>query len=203
MTREVKLETVFPTVLGIANLGRDFSKKEMDFFNTLEMRPNSGNIISVYADILDKPEMSDLRDFCYSSINDYFHRVYKPINSVGLRITQSWVNATREGEFHHRHHHPNSALSASFYISTNEEDRIYFYNPLKQTFKIDPVEYDIFNSESWWIPAEQGTMVMFPSWLDHDVRVKTHSGTRISLSFNTFFVGSLGTEDGRTGLALT
>lgn len=198
----MNLQTIFPVTIGIKQLERDFTADELSFLNGLELGSNSGNSISVDGNVLDAAEMKDLKQFCLNSINEYMRNIYKPKNNLGLRITQSWINVTKEGEFHHRHSHANSVFSASFYISTNKEDRIYFYNPRKSIFEIEAESYDVFNSDSWWIPATQGAMVMFPSWLEHDVQVKTHSGDRMSLSFNTFFAGSLGKKEGRTELIL-
>ena len=64
-------------------------------------------------------------------------------------------------------------------------------------------DFNQYNSGSWWLPAKKGTMVMFPSWLEHEVRTKDHFGERISLSFNTFFVGQIGSKDMLTELKLS
>jgi len=198
----MNLQTIFPVTIGIVQLERDFTADEMLFLNNLEMSSNSGNSISIDGNVLENPEMTNLKQFCLESINNYMKNTLKPKNSLDLRITQSWINITKEGEYHHRHSHANSIFSASFYISTTDEDKIYFYHPRKSMFEIEATDYDVINSSSWWISAKQGTMVMFPSWLDHDVQTKSHAGNRISLSFNTFFSGVLGTKEKRTELAL-
>ena len=195
---EIKVQPIFPTVIGIVDLGRDFTPEEMAFFKGLDMRRNSGNLVSIDGYVLDKPEMADLRKFCDESINVYMKSVFRPKNDISLKITQSWVNVTEQNEFHHKHNHANSAFSAAFYIHTHDGDLINFYKEDTSTVSFDAEEYDIMNSTKWWVPAKAGSMVMFPSYLTHDVPVKEHPGTRVSLSFNTFYVGKLGSEEGRT-----
>ena len=138
--------------------------------------------------------MADLKEFCLTSINDYMQSIYQPSTDVSLRITQSWTNMTQQGGHHHKHSHINSIFSASFYIQTSGEDRIYFETPNRPMIQLESKEYTDLNSTSWWMPATQGSMVMFPSWLDHHVMTKDHEGDRISLSFNTFFVGEIGSR---------
>lgn len=193
---------IFPTVLGTADLGRDFTNEELLFIKSLKFEFNAGNYISLNEDVLEAEEMCWIKDFCLSSINTYVKEVYKPLGDLSLRITQSWVNITKQGQYHHKHSHSNSAFSASFYINTREEDRIYFYSPIKELMKIESTEYTNLNSHTWWMPARKYSMVMFPSWLEHQVMTKNHDGDRISLSFNTFYVGEIGSKGGRTHLVL-
>ena len=45
-----------------------------------------------------------------------------------------------------------------------------------------------------WYPVETGKIVLFPSYLTHQVTSKKGNNTRISLSFNIFLKGSLGSN---------
>ena len=95
-------------------------------------------------------------------------------------------------------------LSAVFYVDADPEvDKIYFYEhtPYKQIqFKIK--NWNIFNSNSWWLPVGSGDLFIFPSNFEHSVETKSGSNTRVSLALNTFPIGYVGDDDTLTGLRL-
>ena len=62
--------------------------------------------------------------------------------------------------------------------------------------------YNIWNSETWWFALETGQLVMFPSSTTHQVETKQGDNTRISLAFNTFYKGTLGSNKDLTELIL-
>ena len=51
-------------------------------------------------------------------------------------------------------------------------------------------------------PMNKGELIIFPSWIRHSVPINTKNSDRISLSFNTWAKGSLGTKDDLTYLPL-
>jgi hypothetical protein len=65
-----------------------------------------------------------------------------------------------------------------------------------------PKEWNTFNSESWWVEAYTGRLLIFPSELEHSVENVETEETRISLSFNTFPIGHFGDDESLTGLTL-
>ena len=197
------IHNLFPTPIGRYELGRDLTAKELSFLKNQETRPNMGNITSTNNTILKSKELTKLRDFIETSVSDYFDTIYKPKHKVSLKVTQSWTNYTENGQYHHKHAHPNSFDSGVFYIQANKEkDKIYFYRDGYQQIKFPPSEWNIWNSESWWFEVGTGDLVLFPSSLTHMVQTLDHPETRISLAFNTFPVGHVGDEMDLTGLSL-
>jgi uncharacterized protein (TIGR02466 family) len=160
-----------------------------------------GNVTSIDNTILQNHSMTKLRDFIESNVSEYFKTVYSPKHDVSLRITQSWINYTEPGQYHHKHAHPNSFVSGVFYPQANREtDKIYFYRDGFQQIKFPPNNWNVWNSESWWFEVGTGDLVLFPSSLTHMVETVKGEDTRISLSFNTFPVGLVGEEMDLTGL---
>jgi uncharacterized protein (TIGR02466 family) len=197
------IHNLFPTPVGRYELGRDLTAKEFSFLKNQETRSNMGNTTSKDNTILKNKELTKLRDFLETSISEYFKTVYNPKHQVNLKITQSWVNYTENGQYHHKHAHPNSFVSGVFYVQANKEkDKIYFYRDGYQQIKFPPSEWNVWNSESWWFEVGTGDLILFPSSLTHMVETVKHDQTRISLSFNTFPVGQVGDEMDLTGLSL-
>lgn len=198
----MNIHHLFPTPIGFFELGRPFSDEELFFIRGLETRPNIGNTTSTNNFVLRDPNLTSIRSFIEDSVTEYFKGTTNPKHNVNLRVTQSWCNYSESGQFHHKHAHPNSYISGVFYIQTNSNDRIYFYRDGWQQIKLPPKEYNAYNSESWWFEAYAGRLILFPSSLTHTVPTVQGENTRISLSFNTFPVGTVGEEIDLTALRL-
>ena len=194
---------LFPTSVSFFELGREFSAKENKFLLNLEQKPNDGNTTSKERKLLDDPKLASLREFVDASVASYFKEIYSPKHEVSLRITQSWVNYTNPGQWHHKHAHPNSFVSGVLYIKANKEtDRIQFYKESYQQIKLPVDQFNLSNSDSWWLPIGTGQLILFPSSLTHMVPTLQGEDQRVSMSFNTFPVGYVGSDDDLTGLRL-
>lgn len=197
------VNNLFPTPVAAFELGRDLSKLEQKFLFNLETRTNMGNVTSTNNYVLRDNRLSSLGSFLNNSLQEYFQATMSPQDNIKLEITQSWINYTKTGQYHHKHAHPNSIISGVFYIQAAKDvDRIYFFNESYSQVKIIPKEFNVYNSESWWLPATTGILYMFPSHLTHMVPEVKSEDTRISMSFNTFYKGNLGDEKGLTALIL-
>lgn len=197
------VNNLFPTAVAKFELGRDLSEVEREHLFNLKTVPNQGNTTSVDSNVLNKPELQSLTEFLNNSLQAYFNTVYAPKTDANLCVTQSWVNYTKTGQYHHKHAHPNSLISGVFYIqAAKESDKLHFFKDGFQQLKIIPKDFNVYNSDSWWLEAATGTLYLFPSSLTHMVDQVKGEDTRISLSFNTFPKGTIGEDIGLTGLNL-
>lgn len=198
------VNSLFPTPVGFFELGRDLTKAEIDIIKNQPKRRNTGNFSSADNYVLNNNKgLKNLKKFFEDSAKEFLSSIYQPQYNVDLRITQSWTNYTEPGEFHHKHSHPNSFISGSFYVNADEkEDKIYFFDDGYKLIKIQAKEFNSFNSSSWWFSVKPGMLVIFPSSLSHMVEVVTAKETRISLAFNTFPVGVIGENNELTELLL-
>jgi uncharacterized protein (TIGR02466 family) len=199
----MELENLFPTPVAFFRFERDLSEIEMDFIINQKTKPNIGNLTSENKFILRDNKMLEINDFIERSISEYFVRIYSPRHQAKLRVTQSWCNYTKKGQYHHKHDHSNSLVSGVFYpFADKNTDRISFYREGFRQLKFSPTEWNIYNSESWWFSAGTGDLVLFPSSMPHMVEEVKGDHTRISLSFNTFPAGLIGNDEDLTGLVL-
>ena len=200
---------VFPTPVYIVKRDTNLSPKEAKEIRKIidkeGMYNNAGNSTSNNSYIFNG-KLKKLKQFCEEHIKTYVEQVIYPKEELDFYITQSWLNITKPGEFHHDHSHNNSLISGVFYISTEEDDKITFSDPnvkLKELIKFEQKEYNLFNSTSWFFPSVTNELVLFPSWLNHKVDTNEKATTdRISLSFNTFVRGTLGIRKNLTELFL-
>ena len=193
---------LFPTPVGMFDLGRKLTDEEMLFVNGQDTKPNEGNSVSSNGFVLRNPAMTSLRGWVEDCVTEYFTATCNPKEDVNLKVTQSWFNYSKQGQHHHKHFHPNSFVSGVFYVTTNFDDRIYFSRNGWQQIKFEAKEWNLYNSDSWWFEAIAGRLVLFPSWVEHNVPTVQGINTRISMSFNTFPVGMVGDDLKMTGLKL-
>jgi uncharacterized protein (TIGR02466 family) len=199
----VNINNLFPTAVGFSKLDRKLTEEELKFIKEQVRYPNEGNTTSENRKILKSVEMTEIRAFIEDAMLDYFKSVYAPKFDVTPYITQSWANYTEPGQYHHKHAHPNSIISGVFYPQADRElDKIYFYKDGYERIKLPAAEYNPHNSESWWYETGTGDLIIFPSHLTHMVQTKQGDGTRISISFNTFVKGYIGSDESLTGLHL-
>jgi uncharacterized protein (TIGR02466 family) len=197
------IKLLFPTPVMFNNIGRDFTKEELVYIesHSTSIYRNAGNVTSNNNYILNEPEMADLNKFVTKQLNEYVKQVYKPKYSAEAFVTQSWLNWTKKGEFHHKHNHSNSFISGVLYISTDStKDKIQFYKPEYTQLQLATDTYDIFNSHSWWFNVVTGGIVLFPSSLTHEVANVVADDTRVSLAFNSFIKGTFGDKGSLTEL---
>jgi hypothetical protein len=194
---------LFPTAVGVFGMDSDLTTDELNFVKDMETRPNQLNATSVDSYIFQHPELTRIREFCETSLQEYFQTTYAPKHNVQPYITQSWSNYTNNGQAHHKHEHPNSVISGVFYVqAVKDVDRLYFFKPGYQQIKIPTDNYNLYNSDSWWLGIQTGQLLLFPSSLTHQVNQVTTDDTRISISFNTFLRGQIGDDDTLTCLTL-
>lgn len=198
----MQIYNLFPTPVIKFELGRDFTSEEMTFVDSQPTHRNTGNTTSDDAYVLRHWTMASVKKFVDDSVAEYLKTVYAPKYDMSLRLTQSWLNYTKPGEFHHKHAHQNSLVSGVFYIKADpSKDKIYFYRDGYQQIKIPTENFNLYNSESWWFEVGTGDLMLFPSNLTHMVET-VQDGERVSLAFNTFPVGYVGEEVSLTALHL-
>ena len=98
-----------------------------------------------------------------------------------------WAIINKKGASNARHTHPNSYLSAVYYIKAPKNcGDILFYDPrsAKVNRKPPTTKANALNSEEVKITPQDGMMVFFPSYLHHAVSENRSDEERIIISFN-------------------
>jgi uncharacterized protein (TIGR02466 family) len=136
-------------------------------------------------------QRDDLRDLV-ACINDGVAAILKflRIGDQPFEITACWATVLAPGASHKLHTHPNNFLSGVYYVCTRPgADTINFHDPRRQTSVIRPpvVELTAENTDQVVIPVRDGTLLMFPSYLEHSVDANSSAEERVSVSFNVMF----------------
>ena len=209
MTKQTaKIHGIFPVPVYVAKRDSNLTSREEEEIKSIlegEMTKSVGNSSTANSYIFND-KLENLKQFCEHHLKAYVKEVINPKEELDFYITQSWLNITKPGEFHHEHLHNNSIISGVFYISTVEDDKIIFADPnigMKNQIKFELRENNIWNSAFWYFPVNNNKLVLFPSWLIHRVDQNEKATTdRICIAFNTFVKGHLGNQEEYTELFL-
>ncbi len=107
-----------------------------------------------------------------------------------FEITGCWANINPSGASQRMHSHPNNYLSGIYYVQTQARaDTINFHDPRAQTGIIRPpvTELTADNPDQVVVKVDSGTLLVFPSYLQHSVESNNSDRERISISFNIMF----------------
>ena len=175
--------------------------KELAYLKTISYREQkqNGNFRSDDSYLLRNEKFKDIKNFLKESVDKFTTNVLN--TKQRLVITQCWANRNPKGSKHHEHVHPNSIISGVMYFQINEKlPPIKFAKTNQDGMKLDPEKYNNVNSESFMLPCKPGELILFPSSLKHSVPINQGDEDRISISFNTFSIDALGSEQALTHL---
>jgi len=109
-----------------------------------------------------------------------------------FEITGCWASVLVKGASHRAHTHPNNFLSGAYYLrAPTGADTINFHDPRSQSGIIRPpvTELTAENTDQVVVRVKNGTLLLFPAYLQHSVDANASDEPRISISFNVMFSG--------------
>jgi uncharacterized protein (TIGR02466 family) len=105
-----------------------------------------------------------------------------------IRLTDIWVNIMPPTAAHSLHLHPLSFISGTYYVATPPGcSGLKFEDPRLDRFMAAPPKLPKARPEHQvhvTYPAEAGNVILFESWLRHEVAANRVDDERISISFN-------------------
>jgi uncharacterized protein (TIGR02466 family) len=147
------------------------------------------------------PAIQELKRFCWDQLLAFIGRLngYDLATLQRLQIyNDCWFHVTRRGGFFGLHNHPNASWSGVYCVEPGQSDPdkrdsglLSFVNPMiANAMYLDaantrmplPYGYHIAN-----VRMEAGQLLMFPSWVLHDVKPYEGDGERITVAFNCWF----------------
>ena len=201
-----KIMGIFPIPILYEEDSYTFSEEEIKYLYESKTRKPSYNTLSDSAYVIESKKAKNIKKFFQQKLNYYSKEVLKIQEE--FYITNTWFTKNKPGETHIHHRHPNSIFSGVLYAYAKEgmgNIKFHIERPMiSQTFDLEYKisEYNLFNSSSWWLPSRTGTLIIFPSWLNHSVEENTTNEERMVIGFNTFVRGNLGETNRYTNLNL-
>jgi len=121
-------------------------------------------------------------------LNTYVRRLELDMQGRSLAMTDCWVNVMPTRVVHGLHLHPLATISGTYYVKTPRGcSGLKLEDPrLDRFMAAPPRRADSHAEHQPWvtIPAVAGNVVLFESWLRHEVPPNPTAGERVSISFN-------------------
>ena len=134
------------------------------------------------------PTFAALQKKLNRHVNAYVKSLELDMQGRELAMTDCWVNIMPAQVVHSWHLHPLSTISGTYYVQTPRgSSGLKLEDPRLERFMAAPPRKANCRPENRpWIviPAEVGNVVLFESWLRHEVPPNSSSKDRVSISFN-------------------
>jgi uncharacterized protein (TIGR02466 family) len=134
------------------------------------------------------PIFSDLKDNLDKHVASFVHTLDFDLNNQDIVLEDMWINILDQGGSHGSHIHPHSAISGTTYVSIPKEaGEIRFEDPrLPLMMSAPPRKKDarpefkpFYNHQ-----PTSGEVLLWESWLRHEVLQNDSNCERVSISFN-------------------
>ena len=143
-------------------------------------------------------EFEKLKKEINQYLQKYHSEVFRGMKFKEKNMIQNfdnmWININEKYHFNEWHIHGGSTLSGAYYIKhdgSGENGNIMFKNPnylylLNSHWPPEIIEEtNEITTEIVSITPKSNMLLIFPSWLEHEVGVNLKNDSRISLSFNS------------------
>jgi hypothetical protein len=130
------------------------------------------------------PRLNDARSYCIEMALHTLDKRGVDIKQLNLN-PHFFVNEIKKGGYFHRHAHPNAVFSGVFYVDAHPDTSdILFYDPRPhRTVRILPTKSGN-DDECISISPETGMLLLWDSWLEHEVIQNKSDRPRKTLVFN-------------------
>src|SRR6185369_412545 len=145
--------------------------------------------------------LQQLKEFCWPHLIKFVCDLNGYDDAMRSRLliySDAWFHVTRRGGFFGLHNHPNASWSGVYCVDPGRHDpgkpdsgKLTFVNPaIMGGMYMDAANANMrlpFSAEIASASLEAGQLVLFPSWLLHDVKPFEGEGERITIAFNCWF----------------
>jgi hypothetical protein len=181
-----------------------------DEFNKTEFINNQYNEISSRLGFFNAEQFQDSKKSLELECKNYLNLCFDISHLYDdISLTYSWCNVTKPHQFHHQHKHPLSVVSGIIlldnnvdnlnlhFVLTNRRPKIPYFLEEETDIKLSfQTILDMFEIEPAKLNYLKNHLILFLSNLPHFVTpTPENSIPRKSISFNTFWKGSVGYKD--------
>lgn len=205
--------SLFPTFLHRARLPSSAAKarlpalvREAHLFRELDVagerwsRQNYFGGYTSYSSITDlafrSSEFGRLKEWIDREVAKFARALEMDLGRGRLEMSAFWLNIMGKGSHHSFHLHPLSAISGTFYLQVPRDSGAFkVEDPRIAAFMASPPRKPsarLANRRFHDIAPEAGELILFESWLKHEVVANRSTRERISVSFNYDWVAATG-----------
>jgi len=187
----------------LAALFRRRAAEGARYANPRPLTQRNGQVFESEFQVFKWPEpcVRQLKEFCWQHLMHFIGQLNAYDNATLSRMmiySDSWFHITRRGGFFALHNHPNASWSGVYCVDPGRHDAdqrdsglLSFMNPaVASAMYMDAATANLQGAFAYHIRhvrLEPGQLVLFPSWILHDVKPFQGEGERITVAFNCWF----------------
>ena len=140
---------------------------------------------------LNEPKPKEFVNSIQTPLKELFNDMEWDLFKQKVKITSMWSIINNKDAFNEKHHHGNSALSAAYYVKAEKNaGDIVFFDPRQANVFHHPTSKEVnsVNAQVQSVTPKAGTLVLFPSYLEHKVNPNLSDDERIVISFNVALI---------------
>lgn len=180
----------------------DFSISSVDreFCRNLEMKHDGpANMdITTESRVLNLPQLHNLKSLAQTAIDTYTRDVLRIPQHVRFNITTSWYTTVTDRSTISNHYHSHSLFTGVIVFDAPSGSRITLSQEtpsiVPKMFDFDYLEFNIFNSKTWWLDLVPNNIYIFPSTINHSAHLMEKDTSMNLLAFDTFVNGIIGED---------
>lgn len=134
------------------------------------------------------PTFADLEGRIDQHVKKFSKSLEYNLGGKPLKMVSCWINVMQKNTIHSMHLHPLAVISGTYYVSLPKgSSPIKFEDPRLSSFMAMPPRKENCREENKShisLLARSGDVVLFESWLRHEVPLQAVREPRISVSFN-------------------
>ncbi len=137
---------------------------------------------------LSSPNFAELEKLISKKIAKFINLLEWDISAQSLHMNSCWVNIMPAGSHHSFHLHPHSVISGTYYVDVpSGSSPLKFEDPRLSKMMLAPsrkINCKTLNKIFVSLKADARDLILFDSWLRHEVPTQPAKKERISVSFN-------------------
>ena len=134
------------------------------------------------------PAFDDLERRLRPHIARFAKALHFDLEGRKLKCDSIWINVLKPGGTHSGHIHPSSVISGTYYVTVPKgASALKFEDPRLGLMMAAPRKKEAAPRDSQpfvYVTPKPGSLILFESWLRHEVPPNTARQDRISVSFN-------------------
>jgi len=188
MLNNVRIDTWFPKSIYVVE---KFNVEKIDLYEKqikkLKINKKRNNYIEVdtshqVESLHDKEIFKELFEDIKIHVDVYLKNLgYNESIIKQTNFIESWYNISKPGDYLIKHIHPNSIISGAYYLKSNKDDFITFFNSDDMT--LQPTNYNSLSYEYCNYECTAGKLLLFKSNLNHSTN-RQKGKEKIVISFN-------------------
>ena len=134
------------------------------------------------------PIFKDLTKILNKHVENFVKDLQFDLSGKKLNLDSLWINILPPGGVHSSHLHPHSVISGTTYVKVPKgSGEIKFEDPRLAMMMATPPREETVRSELKsfvYLEPKVGNIILWESWLRHEVPMNLSNEERVSISFN-------------------